>query len=98
MMRDIKELIGILMRVLDSAEVTEAEVLDLAFEADGELLKALNEAYINLLEFVHDRDLRKADAALDKRERARLRDSLNKIVNLNDPASARAGDCSNAVQ
>jgi WG containing repeat len=46
------------MRVLDLAEITEAAVLDLAFEADGELLAAVNAACIKLLEFVHDRDLR----------------------------------------
>ena len=45
MRHDIKELIGILMRVLDGAEVSENEVLDLEFEADGELIAALNEAY-----------------------------------------------------
>jgi hypothetical protein len=35
MRHDIKELISILMRVLGGAEVSENEVLDLEFEADG---------------------------------------------------------------
>jgi len=81
-MRDIKELIGMLMRVLDHAEVTEAEVRELDFDAEGELLLALNEAYIGLLEFAHDRDLRATDRALDRKERWALQQSLNKIVKL----------------
>lgn len=60
-MQDVKELIGIIMRVLDRAEIDEAEVLDLDFEAEGELKTALNEAYIKLLEFAHDRGLRHAN-------------------------------------
>ena len=82
--RDIKELIGIVMRVLGGAEVSEDEILNLEFEADGELMAALNETYILLLEFVHDRDLRKADRNLDQRERSALQGSLNKIIELCD--------------
>ena len=85
-MRDVKELIGIIVRVLDHGEITEGEVVDLAFEADGELLDALNDAYIKLLEFVHDRASREHDADLDDRERASLRDAMNKIVKLSDAA------------
>jgi len=84
LMQDVKELIGIIMRVLDLAEMTEAEVLDLAFEADGELLTALNDAYIKLLEFVHDCDLRHANPDLDRRERAGLQDALHRIVQFCD--------------
>jgi hypothetical protein len=83
-MQDVKELIGIIMRVLDHAEIAEAEVLDLDFEAEGELLAALNDAYIKLLEFVHDRDLRRANPDLDRKERSALQDSLNKIVQVCD--------------
>jgi hypothetical protein len=83
-MRDIKELIGVLIRVTGDAEVTEDEVLSLDFEAAGELLIALNEAYIGLLEFVHDRELRIADRELDQKERSGLRRSMNKIVILCD--------------
>ena len=87
-MRDIKELIGIIMRVLDRGEINENEVLDLDFDADGDLRAALNEAYIKLLEFVHDRDVRRANDALDEEERAALQVSLNKIVKLYDSGSS----------
>jgi len=79
-MQDVKEVIGIIMRVLDRAEIAEAEVLDLDFEAEGESLAALNDAYIKLLEFAHDRDLRRANPELDRKERAALQESLNRIV------------------
>jgi hypothetical protein len=77
-------MVGLLMRALDHAEITEEEVLDLEFEAEGELLSALNEAYIHLLEFVLDRDRRASDRELDQKERRVLEDSLNKIVQLCD--------------
>jgi hypothetical protein len=86
-MLDIKELIGTLMRVAENEEVTEDEIIDLDFEADGQLLAALNDAYIRLLEFVHDRDLRLTDRDLDRRERAALQDDLKKIVNLCEATS-----------
>ena len=79
-MQDVKEVIGIIMRVLDHAEIDEAEVLDPDFEAEGESLAALNDAYIKLLEFVHDRELRRANPDLDRRQRGALQDSLNRIV------------------
>ena len=81
-MRDVKELIGMLMRVLGNAEVTEAEVLDLDFDADGELLLALNEAYVLLLEFARDGKYRIEDHDLDRKQRSALQQSLNKIVEL----------------
>jgi hypothetical protein len=80
LMRDVKEMVGLLMRALDHAEITREEVIDLEFEADGEVLAALNEAYIHLLEFVYDRDRRSSDRELDQKERKVLQDSLNKIV------------------
>ena len=83
-MQDVKELVGILMRVLDHGEIAEAEVLDLDFQAEGELLAALNDAYIKLLEFVHDRDLRAANPDQDRKARLVLQDALNKIVQLSD--------------
>ena len=81
-MRDVKEMVGLLMRALDHAEIAEEEVLNLEFEADDELLAALNEAYVHLREFVRDRDLRHADRELDQKECEALQDSLNKIVQL----------------
>ena len=79
-MDDVKELVGTIMRVLDHAEITEAEVLDLDFDAGGEARPAVNDAYIKLLEFVHDRDLRIANPDLDRRERALLEGALKQIV------------------
>nr|WP_157817287.1 hypothetical protein [uncultured Bradyrhizobium sp.] len=79
-MQDIKELIGVIMRILDHGEIAEAEIVDLDFEAEGELQPVLNEAYVQLLEFVHDRELRRADPDLDGRRRAALQDALHKIV------------------
>jgi hypothetical protein len=79
-MDDVKELVGTIMRVLCHEEISEAEVLDLGFEADGVAMDAANEAYIKLLEFAHDRDLRLADPELYRHERAILQDALKKIV------------------
>ena len=81
-MPDIKELIGTLMRVAAGEEIAEHEIIDLDFEADGQLLPALNDAYIRLLEFVHDRELRLSDRDLDRKERAALQDDMKKIVSL----------------
>ena len=57
-MRDVKDALGVIMRVLDGAEISQDDVLDLEFEAEGQLLAALNDAYIKLLEFAHDREQR----------------------------------------
>jgi len=83
MRHDIKELIGVLMRVAwRRRNLRRTKFLDLEFEADGELVAALNEAYMHLLEFVHDRELRYADRSLDQRERSTLQESLNKILGI----------------
>jgi hypothetical protein len=88
MSRDLKELIGTMMRVLGGAEITEDDVLNLDFEADGELGVALNEAYIQLLQFVHDRDLRLADRGLDQTGRTAVQAALKKIVELCDDTAS----------
>jgi hypothetical protein len=49
--RDIKEIVGVLMRVLGGGEVLPSELEDLVFEADGELEAALSAAFITLQEF-----------------------------------------------
>jgi hypothetical protein len=59
MERDIKDVVGILMRVRDGGEVLPAELKDVVFEADGELAAALSAAFIKLQEFADDRDLRR---------------------------------------
>ncbi len=86
-MRDIKDLIGVIMRVLDGAEISEDDVLDVEFEADDELLDALNEAYIKLLEFAHDRERRINDSHLAQEARATLQRVLNEIVRLSNSES-----------
>jgi len=78
--RDVKELIGVLMRVLGGGETSQAELEDLAFDADGELEAVLNNAYIKLIEFVHDRDLRLNDQDADRRLRSCLQECLDDIV------------------
>jgi len=60
------------MRVLDGEEITQADIEDLDFEGDVELQAALNAAYIKLLEFVHDREARQRDRALDRMTRESL--------------------------
>jgi hypothetical protein len=79
-MRDVKEVIGVLMRVLDGEEVTQADVEDLGFEGEGDVQAALNDAYVKLLEFVHDRDVRRNDGAADRAMRASLQTYLDRIV------------------
>lgn len=83
-MRDVKDVIGLTMRVLDGGEITEDDVLDVGFEADGELLTVLNDAYIKLREFAHDRERRIEDGDLDRKERAALHHVLNEIVRLSE--------------
>lgn len=81
MERDIKDVIGVLMRVLDGGEVSHQELDELEFEADGELETALNGAYVKLREFADDRDLRLANHELDRRARLELQACLDTIVN-----------------
>lgn len=82
MRRDIKEIVGALMRVTGGDEISPDDVTDLGFEAEGEMGHALNAAYIKLLEFAHDRALRAKDPALDRRMRAGLKDTLDRLVAL----------------
>ncbi len=79
-MRDVKEVIGVLMRVLDGEEVTQAEVEGLGFKGEGDVQAALNDAYVKLLEFVHDRDDRRNDRVADRAMRQSLQACLDRIV------------------
>jgi hypothetical protein len=90
MHRDIKDIVGVLMRVLGGCEVTRAEVMELSFEADGELLAALNEAYITLLEFTHDRESGGDNDEVFLKTRAGLQDCLDKILDACDREPAHA--------
>ena len=80
MMGDVKEIVGVLMRILDGDEIPHDELMELSFEADGELQRVLNQAYIALLEFSHDRELRLRDPALDHEMRSRLQTCLDQII------------------
>lgn len=80
MNRDVKEVVGVLMHALDGGEVSHDQLTELSFEADGELQRALNEAYIKLMEFAYDRELRLRDQALDREMRAALRICLDQII------------------
>ena len=84
MERDLKEVVGVLMRILDEAEVSQAELIDLSFDAEGELHVALTDAYIKLLEFAHDHDLRARDQEADRTMRAQLKTRLDCIVEVCD--------------
>ena len=80
MSRDVKEVIGALMRVLDGGEIAVAEVEDLGFEGEGEVQEALNEAFVALMEFAHQSAARRDDPALDRAMRASLQACLDKII------------------
>ena len=75
MNRDVKDIVGVLMRVLDGGEVSQEQLAELSFEADGALRVAINEAYIKLMEFAFDLALRRPDPALDRAMRAALQRS-----------------------
>jgi hypothetical protein len=85
---DVKEVVGTLLRALGNAEISEQDVLDLGFDAEGELGIALEEAFILLLQFAQDIELRRGDAELDRKERADLQRALDRIVALYDGAAA----------
>ena len=89
MHRDIKEIVGVLIRVLGGGEISRAEVMDLSFDAEGDLLAALNEAYIKLLEFAHDRESGGDNDEVFLKTRAGLQDSLDKILDACDREPAR---------
>jgi hypothetical protein len=80
MPRHVKEVIDVLMRVLGGEEITQSDVEDLGFEGEGDVQAALNAAYIELLEFVHDRDARQRDPALDRTMREGLQRHLDQIA------------------
>lgn len=80
MTRDVKEIVGVLMRILDGGEVPHDQLMELSFDADGELQRVLNQAYIALLEFSHDREPRLRDPALDREMRSKLQTCLDQII------------------
>jgi hypothetical protein len=95
MNRDVKEVVGMMMRILGGGDVSLDQLEELSFEADGELQRALNEAYIKLMEFAYDRELRLADQTLDRKMRSALQKYLDQIVAAWDqqPRMASVDDC-----
>lgn len=89
--RDVKEIVGALMRLLAGDELTQDEATDLSFQAEGELQSALNEAFIKLMEFAYDREARSSDRALDRARRSELQECLDRIVDICERASRRPG-------
>ena len=87
MQGDIKEVVGVLMRVIGGGETTRDEVENLMFDADGDLGIAVNEGFLKLMEFAYDRDARMKDVARDSVMRAELQLALDEIVRLADPES-----------
>ncbi|WP_166141156.1 hypothetical protein [Methylosinus sp. RM1] len=87
--RDVKDIVGLLMRIVDGGETSVEEVEALCFDAEGALGAALNGAYILLLEFAFDREARQRDAALDARMRLRLGESLAEAARIAETAGAR---------
>jgi hypothetical protein len=87
MERDIKDVIGVLMCVLEGGEISHEELDDPAFEADGELETAVNEAYVKLREFANDRDVRLNDLKLDRNMRSELQECLDNIAKACDLAN-----------
>ena len=81
---DLKEVIGTLLRAIGGAEITEQEVLDLGFDAEGELGVVLNDAFLQLLQFAQDQDLRRADIEVDHKQRSDLQSCLDRIVRVHD--------------
>ena len=77
-----KEIVGVLMRVLNGGEVSIAELAELSFLAESELRAALIEAHVYLLEFAHHRDLRSRDASADRAMRAELEVCLERIAEI----------------
>ena len=80
MNRDVKEIVGVVMHVLDGGEVSHDQLTELSFEADDELQIALNETYIKLVEFAHDRELRISDQSYDREMRSALQKCLDRVV------------------
>jgi hypothetical protein len=87
MHRDLKEIAGVLMRVLRGGEVSPAELAHMSFVAGIELRTALAEAYASLVEFAHHRDLRSRDSAADRAMRAQLEMCLERIVDAGERVS-----------
>jgi hypothetical protein len=93
-MQDIADLLGVLMRVVDGAEASVDEVEALTFDCGDDLTPSLNEAFIMLLEFAHDRELRARDRAIDDTSRAGLERMMKRIGRLAETPRGTEGKMS----
>ncbi|MBV8652105.1 MAG: hypothetical protein JO255_11605 [Alphaproteobacteria bacterium] len=82
MQHDITELVGVLMRIVGGGETSIDEIEELTFDCADYLRPALDEAFIKLLEFAHDRDLRARNMELDLKARSELDRLLDRIARL----------------
>jgi hypothetical protein len=89
--QDVKEVVGTLMHVIDGGEISPEEAEELTFDARGRLGAALNDAFIKLLEFAHDRDARSRDRNLDSAMRETLRECLEAVVQVAGQQNEQAG-------
>ena len=89
MQRDIKEVVGMLMRIIGGGETTREEVENLMFDAEGDLGVAANEAFLKLMEFAYDRDERRKDPARDAVMRGELQRALDEVVRTADRQAPR---------
>jgi hypothetical protein len=79
-MRDVKDVVGLLMRALNGEDITQADLEDLGFEGEGEVQTALNEGYIALLKFVQKRDAGRNNPAAERAMQQNLQACLDRIV------------------
>jgi hypothetical protein len=84
MLHDITELVGVLMRIVGGGETSIDEVEALNFDCADYLRPTLDEAFIKLLEFAHDRELRARDTGLDLAARSELDGLLDRIARLSE--------------
>jgi hypothetical protein len=77
---DVKELVGLLMRVVGGYEATVDEIEELEFIADEALEPIVNTAYIKLVEFAFDREERSNNPALDASARLELEGLLKELA------------------
>jgi hypothetical protein len=79
---DIKEVVGVLMRVLSGGEVSRDEVGVWNSRRPVSFWQHSTSAYIKLLEFAFDHEARLTNSELDRALRAGLQDSPNNIVRM----------------
>jgi hypothetical protein len=78
---DIKELIGVLMRLLAGEELATGEVLNVRYEVNSDdAAGSVNAAYVGVMEFIDQRERRMRNPDHDRAMRAELQHYLDEIV------------------